>query len=83
VRPATTGLDDAIPWLKLQFTANIVQLGLLRFGERRGRRRIIGARIHQLGVQPQLVEIVPQIVVAMNVMAGAVQTIRLAPAHQV
>src|SRR5688572_15636634 len=46
--PATSGFDHSLPWLKLQFTADVVQLGFLRLFESRGRRRKVGTGIYEL-----------------------------------
>jgi len=75
--PAATGLDHLFSWLEAQLPAYIVKLcGLGFFESRRGRRKV-RARINELGIQPEPVEVVPEIIVRVNVVPGAFECVRL------
>ncbi len=71
--PPAACLDNALPWLELQLSADVIEFGGLRFLQRRRRRRKVGARINKLRVEPEPVKIGVQIVVMMDVLAGAAQ----------
>ena len=77
--PSASCLHHALAGLKPELPAHVIEFRNLRLFERRRWRGIIRAGIYQLSIQPQLVEIVSQIVVAMNVVAGAMQAVGLTP----
>ena len=79
--PAAAGLDDALAGLQLQLAADVMHLRLLRLLDRHGRIGEVGARVLQrLAIEPQLVEIVAEVVVVMDVALRVVQIRRELPA---
>ena len=66
--PAAAGLDDALAGLQLQLAADVMHLRLLRLLDRhRGIREVRAGVLQRLAVEPQLVEVVAEVVVVVNV----------------
>ena len=75
--PAATGLDHLVAGPQAQFAADVLHFRHLGIFQSHGRRREIGAGVDHLPIEPQLVEIVAEIVVVMDVVARLLQ--RVAP----
>ena len=74
-----SGLDHPLPRAKLEFLADAMHLGNLRLLERAALIREIRAGIHHLLIEPQAVEVVAEIVVAVDVLSGGLQVVGLLP----
>src|SRR5215471_15003236 len=80
--PSAPGLGNRLAGLKPELAAYVVHLGYLgRFQSGLWRRKI-SASVDQLGIQPQLVKIVSQIIMAMDVLLGAPFSVVLEPIHR-
>lgn len=75
--PAAAGFDDAFAGLELNFAADVIHLGDLRFFERSVGRREIRTGVNEMRVEPELVEIDVEIVMAVNIFRGAAKRIVL------
>ena len=74
--PAATRLDNAIPGLEREFSTHQFEFGALSLLERQFRVGEIRARVLSVfPVEPQLVEIVAQIVMRMNVLSGSIERV--------
>lgn len=73
--PAAAGLDDRVPRLQLQLAAHQIELGDLRCLERRFRRVEQRAGVDELAIQPQLIEIIPEVVVVVHVATGQAKAV--------
>src|SRR4030095_11916671 len=71
------------PRLQAELAADEIELRMLRCLERHLRMFEVGARVHEILVQPLLVELVAEIVVMMDVAPGAVRRVGTLehPAH--
>ena len=66
--PAAAGFDDALAGFQLQLAAHVMHLRLLRLLDRhRGIGEIRAGVLQCLAIEPQLVEVVADVVVVMNV----------------
>src|SRR5437588_8167561 len=79
--PSAASLHYGFARLELQLAAHVVHLGELSFFERRRGSRKIGASIDEVGVQPALVKVRPQIVMMVNVVAGALRGVGVKMLH--
>src|SRR5271165_1685009 len=79
--PAAACFDYPLSGPQAKLAANVFHFGFLGLLEGGRGRLKVSAGVHQFGIEPQFVEIVPQIVVAMDVVARASQSIRLQPIH--
>ena len=70
--PAAPGLDDRVAGPQPQFAAHEVELGPLCRGERHRRVSEVRARVHEVWIEPQLIEVVSEVVVV-DVAAGVAQ----------
>jgi hypothetical protein len=73
--PTEAGLDHRLTCTKLQLPADMIELGDLRLIERGVRRGVVRARVGHRASEPQLIEIVADVVVMVNVLAGAIQRV--------
>src|ERR1700694_1758880 len=80
--PTASGVHNALARVELQLAAYVIHFGDLRFFQRRGRRRKIGAGVDELRVEPEPVEIGFQIVMLVNIVAGAPQRVALEMRHE-
>ena len=73
--PAAACLDDSLPRLELQLPAHVIELRDLRLVQCGGRCVVVGAGVHHALIQPQLVEIVAEVIVVMHVVPRAAERI--------
>src|SRR5262249_62184433 len=65
--PAAPGLDHALAGAQAQLARHVLHLRDLRFLERGGGRREVGAGVDHLPIEPQPVEVVAEVVVMVDV----------------
>src|SRR4029079_10731452 len=74
--PTAADVEETLARLQPQLGANVVELGDLRLLERVPRRAEVSARVHHARVEPQLVELVGDVVMVRD--RGAVDLLRVA-----
>ena len=72
--PAAPGFDHCVARPQPQLAAHEIELGTLRLGERHRRVRVVGAGVNEVGIEPQLIEVVAEIVVV-DIAAGVAERI--------
>ena len=79
--PPTSGVDYRFSGAQIKFSTDVVHLCVLRFFQSGGGRLEVSTRIYQFAIEPELVEVVSQIVMAMDVFARAAEAIDLQAVH--
>ena len=74
--PATADLQNAISWLQAQLLADTFILGLLRTGQGLIGVRELRRRVGHAGIEPELVEVVTQIVVLLDIALAVEDRVR-------
>ncbi len=77
--PPASCLDHALTGLELKLATDEIELRDLCLLQGRIRRREIRARVDHLVVQPQTIEVVPDVVVMMHVLASGARVVRSLP----
>ena len=72
--PAAPGFDYRVATPQPQLATYEIELGALRLGERHGRVREVRAGVDEVGIEPQLIEVVAQVVVV-DIAAGVAERI--------
>ncbi len=80
--PPAAGFDDPLIGAQPELAAHVVQLGPLGVLQRHLRRRVVGARVDHVAVEPEAVEIVAKIIVMVQARPGSVHRVRRPPLPQ-
>jgi len=77
--PSASRFHDGVARAQAHLAADVLELGGLRLRQRRLRGGEVRARVHELVVQPEAIELVAEVVVIVDVLAGPAQVVRIPP----